>query len=196
MADAIRRSEKPFTYMDYCGWPDDERWELIDGVAYNMSPAPSTRHQLISGELFRQIADFLVGKKCNAFPAPFDVRLPGRAEQKDEEVDTVVQPDIVVVCDRKKLDDKGCRGAPDWIIEILSPGTAVKDLKIKQALYERHRVHELWFVHPTDKTVMIFRLGKDGSYGKPLFLDESDKAEPAVLAGLSIDLKTVLKEET
>lgn len=191
MSDPVRKPDRSYTYRDYCGWPEEERWELIDGVAYDMSLAPSRKHQELSREIERLIADFLVDKQCRVYFAPFDVRLPRFQEEPDDEVETVVQPDIVVVYDREKLDDRGCRGAPDWIIEILSPATAVKDLKVKHALYERHGVRELWFVHPMDRTVMVCALGADKAYGRPRFFGPQDKVRSEVLPELEIDLKAV-----
>jgi len=182
-----------FTYGDYITWSDDERWELIDGYAYNMSPAPSRRHQQISRELEMPIAFFLADKPCEVYDAPFDVRLP-ESDEADEEIYTVVQPDIVVICDAKKLDDKGCRGAPDIIIEILSPATSAKDMKIKLALYEKHGVKEYWVVHPTDNIVMIFKLNKKKMYGRPTVYAEDDKIRTPILKGLEIDLELVFKE--
>ena len=182
-----------FTYGDYITWPDEERWELIDGYAYNMSPAPSRRHQQISRELGTQITLFLADKPCELYYAPFDVRLP-EADEMDEEIITVVQPDIVVICDRKKLDDKGCRGAPDLIIEIISPASSAKDMKIKMSLYERHGVKEYWIVHPTVNIVMVFRLDKKKMYGKPEVYTEEDKIKTSILEGLEIDLDLVFKE--
>jgi Putative restriction endonuclease len=108
---ALKREER-FTYGDYLTWDDGERWELIDGVPYNMSPAPTVRHQAISRELLTEFALHLRGKPCQVFAAPFDVRLP-EADESDDLVETVVQPDLSVVCDKKKLDDAGCRGAPE-----------------------------------------------------------------------------------
>jgi Uma2 family endonuclease len=108
-----------FTYGDYLTWPEDERWEVIDGSAYNMTPAPSSLHQAISIELAAQIQSFLRGKKCRAFHAPFDVRLPDHPGEMNEKIKTVVQPDITVVCDPTKLDKAGCCGAPDFVIEII-----------------------------------------------------------------------------
>ncbi len=182
-----------FTYGNYVTWPDDERWELIDGCAYNMSPAPSRRHQKISREIEKHIVIFLTDKPCEVYYAPFDVRLP-EADEADEDIYTVVQPDIVVVCDKKKLDDKGCRGAPDLIIEILSPSTNAKDTKIKLALYERHGVKEYWIVHPIDNIVWVFKLGKNKLYGRPAVYDENDKITTPILKGLEIDLGLVFME--
>ncbi len=115
-----------FTYGDYRRWPENERWELIGGEVHDMCPAPARVHQDFVVELAIQIGSFLRDKPCRLYIAPFDVRLP-EADETDDEVNTVVQPDVVVICDPAKLDDKGCRGAPDWIIEVLSPRTAVKD---------------------------------------------------------------------
>lgn len=122
----IAPDEKRYTYGDYLTWPDEERWELIEGVPYDMTPAPSTNHQRILGELFRQISTFLLDRDCEVFIAPFDVRLP-EGDEADEQIITVVQPDIAVICDPAKIDRRGCRKAPDFIIEILSPSTAAKD---------------------------------------------------------------------
>ena len=187
------KKDTKFTYGDYANWPEDERWELIDGDAYNMSPAPSRRHQQISRDLGVQIANFLSDKSCEVYFAPFDVRLP-EADEPDEDIETVIQPDIVVVCDKNKLDDKGCRGAPDIIIEILSPATAPKDMKIKLSLYEKHGVKEYWVVHPIDNIVMAFKLGKNKKYGKPEVYTEEDKIKTGILEGLEIELEKVFQE--
>jgi len=128
---ALKNNNERWTYADYLTWPDDERWEIIDGVAYAMSPSPGKRHQELFGELFRQIANFLKGKSCKVFAAPFDVRLSDISTASDNYAETVVQPDIFVVCDKNKLDERGCKGAPDLIIEISSPSTGKNDLTIK-----------------------------------------------------------------
>lgn len=143
-----------FTYRDYLTWPEEERWKLIDGVAYEMAPAPSRSHQEILLELSRQVATFFLGQPCRVYMAPFDVRLP-RSNEADEQIDTVAQPDLAVICDPSKLDERGYRGAPDWIIEVLSPATAAKDQIQKRILYERVDVKEYWTVHPTDKVITV-----------------------------------------
>ena len=130
MGPLALKLEERFTYGDYLTWDDGERWELIDGVPYNMSPAPTVRHQAISRELSTEFALYLRGKPCQLFAAPFEVRLP-EVDESDELVETVVQPDLSIICDKSKLDEAGCRGAPDLIVEILSPSTAHKDLKVK-----------------------------------------------------------------
>jgi len=145
-----------FTYGDYRGWHGDERWELIEGEAQAVSPAPSRLHQRVLTRLAAQIVSALEDGSCEAYVAPFDVRLP-RGEEPDDEIDTVLQPDISVVCDPGKLDGAGCRGAPDWVIEILSPATEARDRVHKRALYERHGVREVWLVDPEDRTVTVYR---------------------------------------
>lgn len=128
-------------------------------MIFDMSPSPSRNHQEISVELLRQFSNYLIDKTCKVYAAPFDVRLP-EGDENDTNIETVVQPDIAVICDKCKLDDKGCKGASDLIIEITSPSTARKDLKEKLFLYEKSGVKEYWIVHPTDKTVMVFKLGE------------------------------------
>jgi Uma2 family endonuclease len=193
MGPLAQKLEERFTYGDYLTWDDDERWELIDGVPFNMSPAPKPRHQLILGGLYRQFANWLLGKPCRVFLAPFDVRLPDAGES-DDLVETVVQPDLSVICDKKKLDDAGCRGAPDLIVEILSPSTASKDLKIKFERYERAGAREYWVVDPEGKTVQIFTLGADGRYGRPRVNADGDLARVGIFPDLEIDLAVVFAE--
>jgi len=193
MSQTATKRDARYTYADYLTWSDDERWELIDGVAYNMTPSPSRRHQEISGDLFRQFSVHLFGKCCKVYAAPFDVRFPAPGES-GEAASTVVQPDIVVVCDPTKLDDKGCQGAPDLVIEILSPYTSSKDLKEKFLLYERAGVSEYWVVHPAERTVMVFLRGTDGAYGRPARFASDDRVPVGVLPDLEIDLTTVFAE--
>ena len=185
MGQLLRKSTTPFTDADYCGWPGDERWELIDGEAYAMA-APGLAHQTVVGELFRQIANHLVGKPCRPFVAPFDVRLP-RGDEADTEVTTVVQPDISVICDPAKLDERGCRGTPDWIIEVLSPSTAAKDQIQKLAAYERAGVREVWLVHPTDRVVIVYTLNAAGGYGKPAIHETAGTLAPGLFPDLAIE---------
>jgi len=194
MGPALRQSAPVFTYADYCHWPDDERWELIDGEAYAMA-APGLAHQTVVGELFRQIANYLVGKPCRPFVAPFDVRLP-RLDEGDKDTTTVVQPDITVVCDPTKLDERGCRGAPDWVIEVLSPSTAAKDQIQKLAAYERAGVQEVWLVHPTDRVVIIYTLTADGGYGKPAIHETTGTLPSGLFAELLVDWGLIFEDTT
>ena len=150
--------DKKYTYADYVTWGDDKRYELIDGEIYMMS-APSLDHQAISRELSRRLANYLDGKTCEVFSAPCDVRLNAGAEDN-----TVVQPDIIVVCDPEKIKDrKTCQGAPDLIIEILSPSTASYDQIVKLNQYLKAGVREFWLVSPELRSVLVYLL-KNGEY--------------------------------
>jgi len=189
MGIPLQKSDKHYTYGDYKHWPEDERWELIDGVAWDMSPAPARRHQKIFGELFTQINLFLKNKKCEVYAAPFDVLLPGEDEPAEDDVSTVIQPDISVICDEKKLTDKGCTGAPDWIIEILSPYTAKKDMDIKFHLYQRHGVKEYWIVDPGNMYVHVYLLNEEGKYPEdPNIIVSGEQIESTVLKGFLLEM--------
>ena len=178
------RKEKHYTYADYLTWPDDARHELIDGEAFLMAPAPLIEHQIIAGEIFRQLANALDGQACTPFVAPVDVRLP-RADEADEAVDTIVQPDVLVVCDPAKIDRRGVRGAPDWLVEVLSPSTAAHDQIAKRRTYERAGVREYWLVHPGDRTLTVYVL-ENGQYGRPEIYELKDATPIGVLPGVSI----------
>jgi Uma2 family endonuclease len=187
------RDQHRHTYAEYCSWPEDVRYELIDGQAYAMSPGPNRRHQELVGEVFRQVADALEGAPCRVYVAPLDIRLP-RGNEADDDVDTVVQPDISVICDRTKLDDRGCRGAPDWVIEVLSPSSASHDQILKRALYERHGVREYWLIHPVDLVVTVYRLA-DGAYGRPDIYELKDTLPCGILPEVVIDWARVVRED-
>jgi Uma2 family endonuclease len=188
-----KREDKKYSYKDYLNWPDSERWELIGGVAYGMAPAPSRRHQKVLAALLSEFYNFLKGKDCEVYGAPFDVRLP-EGDEKDEEIKTVVQPDLVVVCDKSKLDDKGCKGSPDLVVEIVSPSTASMDYIEKLALYERHGVKEYWIVHPADEIVMVYKLAGYTKYGRAEIYARNDKVGVGVFDGLEINLKEIFTE--
>lgn len=192
MSSAVKLDQK-YTYKDYKTWPEEERWELINGIAYNMSPAPKRIHQKVSLNLERIIADFLDNRPCEMYHAPFDVRLPERNET-DDKIQTVVQPDIVVVCDENKLDEYGCKGAPDLIIEILSESTAAKDLSEKMFLYERHGVKEYWIVDPWSKTVSIRHfLQNERKYSPIELYNAGDTITVKLFKGLQVDLNKLFK---
>ena len=180
-----KRDTAYHTYAEYLSWPADTRYELIEGAAYLMSPAPLRVHQEIVGEIYFQVRIALERKPCRAYVAPFDVRLP-RADEADEQVDTVVQPDMLVVCDESKLDERGMRGAPDWIVEVLSQATAVHDQTIKLAAYERAGVREVWLVHPADRAVSVYRL-HDRVFGRPAIHEMKGFLAVAVIADLRVD---------
>lgn len=177
---------KRYTYQDYLTWQLDEFVELIRGKIVRMSPAPNTGHQRISGNLFLIIGSFLKHKNCQVFSAPFDVRL------LIGENETVVQPDLCVICDPEKLDQRGCNGAPDWIIEILSKSTAQKDLTDKFELYEQAGVREYWVVHPSEGTLLIYQLDPAGCY--QLLRSRPYTSGESVAAGVLPDLVVNLGE--
>lgn len=188
-----KKLKKRYTYADYLAWDDSVRVELIDGEVYDMTPAPTRKHQEISMTLSVLIGSYLKGKKCRVFAAPFDVRLPGKSTA-DDDITTVVQPDISVVCDQKKLDERGCIGAPDLIIEIVSPLTAAKDMREKFALYEKYGVKEYWIIHPVEETVMVFLCGNEGKYSKPVIYCSGDIIKVKTLKGLSIGVVDLFLE--
>ncbi|MGD9870585.1 MAG: Uma2 family endonuclease [Thauera sp.] len=178
------RKEKHYTYADYLTWPDDARYELIDGEAFLMAPAPLIEHQEVAGDVYHQLRNQLDGKPCRPYIAPVDVRLP-RKEETDDAIDTVVQPDVLVVCDPSKIDRRGVRGAPEWLLEVLSPSTAAHDQIAKRRTYERAGVREYWLVHPGDRTLTVYVLD-NGQYGRPDIYELKDETPIGVLPGVSI----------
>jgi len=194
MALSKLKNEGSFTYADYLTWDDGQRWELIDGEAFCMSPGPNRIHQKWLGELFVQLHTHLEGKQCEVYLAPFDVRLPDYENASDEEVITVVQPDILVVCDRNKLDDRGVKGAPDLVVEIISPSTAKRDITTKYELYQRHGVKEYWLMYPNDRTLLVYRLSDDGIYVLPEVFGEGDTVPVPLLGDLVIDMEKVFRD--
>jgi Uma2 family endonuclease len=192
MGLAAKKQTRKLSYSDYLSWNDDERWEIINGEAYNMTPTPATMHQLISTDLLIQLGTQLKGKTCKVFHAPFDVRLPV-GDEKEEDIENIVQPDISVICDPRQLDKKGCLGPPDLIIEIISPSTSRIDRMEKFFLYEQVGVKEYWLVSPDDKMVEIFILGTDGKYSRPEIYNETHTIQLKIkaLKDIKIDLNSV-----
>ncbi|MDD5035655.1 MAG: Uma2 family endonuclease [Methylococcaceae bacterium] len=190
MGLALRDHDR-HTYADYLSWPEEARYELIDGAAYLMAPAPTLEHQDFAGEIYFQLRQALQGKPCRVFIAPVDVRLP-KVGEVDERVDTVVQPDVLVVCDEKKLDRRGVRGAPDFVAEVLSPSTASHDHLLKRRVYERAGVREYWLVHPTDRMVTIYRL-ENSEFGKPDMRELAGETPVGVLPGIVIAWDDLLR---
>jgi len=184
MSNLAYKLEEIYTYADYVSWDDDERYELIDGVPYMMA-APSLTHQRISRELMALIHDFLKGKPCEIFAAPCDVRL---FPEEDDSDTTVVQPDIVVICDPSKLSDgKACRGAPDLVIEILSESSVIMDRKVKAEKYLEAGVKEYWIVNSEIIEVLVNVLS-GARYVSTVY---RDRVPSTVLPGLEIDLQRV-----
>lgn len=187
---ALPKEKNYYTYADYLKWDGDERFELINGNVVMMA-GPSSVHQDISMEISRQLANFLVEKPCKVYAAPFDVRLFEKEGDRPEDVDTVVQPDILVVCDKNKLDDRGVKGAPDFIVEILSPSTHRHDCLVKLNLYMRAGVPEYWIVDPEGKTVQICLLNDDGTYRVLKSYGQNENVKVNVLDGCFIELSKV-----
>ena len=184
--------EKRYTLADALTWDESERIELIYGDPFMMAP-PVRSHQKISGELFGQLHNYLKGKKCEVYAAPFAVRLFEQNDDYPEDVDTMVEPDISVVCDPGKLDDIGCKGAPDLVMEILSPTTQRHDRFIKFNLYQQAGVQEYWIVDPASKAVQVFVLD-DGRYVAKNFGTAEDTLKVNVLEDCTIDLSQVFSQ--
>lgn len=183
-----------YTYADYMTWWDDTRRELIDGFIHLMSPAASMSHARISGRIYNPMYNYLNRRKgkCEVFTAPFDVRLPKNGEKEDDKIYTVVQPDICLVCDPAKLDERGCLGAPDMIVEVLSPSTRKHDLNDKYRLYEASGVKEYWVVEPKSD-VTVFLLQEDGAYAKGIVYADKTKIPMHSLPGLEIDMEELFR---
>ena len=180
-----------YTYQDYLTWKFEDRVELFKGWLAKMSPAPNRKHQAISSALHGLIWSHLRHKSCHVFSAPFDVRLP---VSKNEEIsDTVVQPDIVVICDDKKLDEQGCIGAPDLVIEILSPGNSDREMKQKFDLYEASSVQEYWIIDPDRMDVIVYTLDQNQVYigSRPYLV--GDILGSNCIDGLEIELEEIFK---
>lgn len=187
-----KSSNELYTYADYLSWDEDERIEIIDGKPI-MQGTPSRRHQKVSGEIYRQIANYLEGKQCEVYIAPFAVRLFEKDKDSPENVKTIVEPDVVIVCDKNKLDDKGCKGAPDFVLETLSPSTARYDLIWKLNKYQEAGVKEYWIADPLNQTVQVLML-KDGIFQGIDVYTPPAVIPVAVLNGCYVDLSKVFTE--
>ena len=184
---------KTYSYADYLTWKFDEFVELIRGKVMQPMAGPSRRHQEYSGNIFGAVHSFLKHNPCRAYHAPFDVRLTTTGANGNQQIMTVVQPDICVVCDPAKLDDQGCVGAPDWIIEIVSPGNTSRDTKTKFDLYEESGVREYWIVYPGLKTITAYVLDNEeyeltGEYIEPGLMPV------ATLPGLALEWAEIFTE--
>ena len=184
---------KRYTYADYLTWVDDKARELIDGIIQKMSPAPRLEHARVSKKISLHL-DLYVMKnkdKCEVFTAPFDVRLPKQGETTGDKIHTVVQPDICVVCDESKLDERGCCGAPDMIVEVFSRSTGKRDAHEKFVLYEESGVKEYWIVHPRDKAITVFLLQDNGKYDVGRVYELKGKVPVHVFDNHPIDLEAI-----
>lgn len=184
-------ANKIYTYDDYLNFADDEIIEIIDGRILGMSPAPSRRHQEIITEILTEIKSYIKVNKgsCKVYPAPFDVIL----KHDNEDVKNsrnIIQPDISVICDKNKLTDKGCTGAPDMIVEVVSPFNPSNDYIKKLSLYQEYKVKEYWIVNPMKKTILVYTLEID-SYGAPTSYTFDNEIKVSIFENLTIDFKSL-----
>jgi Uma2 family endonuclease len=185
--------DKTYSYADYLTWRFQERLEIFKGRLFKMSPAPSTSHQKVSMKLTKFILQKFSNHPCNLFSAPFDVRLLDKKKStNDSEIFTVVQPDLCIICDENKLDQRGAFGAPDLVIEILSPGNSKKELKYKFDLYEEAGVLEYWIVNPEDKTFLIYVLRDNQFIGLHPLIEE-DQIKSPLFPQLDFILEEIFK---
>jgi Uma2 family endonuclease len=182
-----------YSYADYLTWQFKETVELIKGKIMLMSPAPNVKHQRVSMNFSGSLFNFFKRKKCQVFAAPFDVRLYDRKKSilANEDIHTVVQPDLCVICNPDILDAQGCNGAPDWIIEILSKGNSKREMQIKYELYQESGVQEYWIVYPNDQAINQFVLDESGRYQLKQMYTDDDMATPYLFPELAIDLTEV-----
>ncbi|XOV91354.1 MAG: Uma2 family endonuclease [Bacteroidota bacterium] len=182
-----------YSYSDYLKWRFEERVELIKGKLFRMSPAPNRGHQGVNRNILVDFSNYLKGKACKVYGAPFDVRFPEKKGLSDKQTFTVVQPDICVVCNTEILDDAGCNGAPDLIVEILSPSTSKKDLSNKFDLYEEFKVKEYWVVYQTEQIVEVYYLVNDKYSSSKKYLP-GDKVETGVLEGINLMVDEIFSD--
>ena len=186
---------KTYTYADYLQWKFQERVELIKGRIFQMSPAPSSYHQDISGNIYFAIKFYLLNNRnCKVYAAPFDVRLTKKSKN-NRDVQTVVQPDICVICNRTKIDKSGCIGAPDIVVEILSPGNNKTELQNKYDVYEENGVQEYWIVSPQQKTFLKYILNQDGVYVASKLLPSNAEVTTPILPGFILKLEDVFADD-
>jgi len=177
-----------YTYASYLKWTFEERLELIKGKLFKMSPASNRIHQELTVNVVTELSVYLKGKSCKVYVAPFDVRLP-RNSRNDQDIITVIQPDVCVICDPAKLDDKGCLGAPDIVVEILSPGNNRKEMRNKFEVYQESGVREYWVVLPAEKILLQYILNEQGKYSESLPLTPGDTLTTPILPGFTLDLE-------
>ena len=183
----LNETAERYIYADYAGWDDENRYELIDGAAYLMSPGPSQMHQRIIKRFVRQLDGFLDGKSCEVFISPSDVCLNADGDNDD----SVIQPDLFIVCDDSKLDGQICNGAPDMVIEVLSPSTASRDMLLKFNKYLKAGVREYWIVDPETKMVRVCVLNGEKYDIDDYFCADTDEVAVRILTGCMINLKKI-----
>lgn len=189
--------KKRYTYADYLTWLDDKTRELLDGFVRLISPAPTLTHAQISRKLFLSFGNFIDNNngKCQTFSAPFDVRLPKNPDElADDKIYTVVQPDICIVCDEFKLDERGCLGAPDMVLEILSKSSQKYDYNDKFNLYEAAGVKEYWIVSPEGKFVNVFILQDNGRFDQGSIYEKDMEIPVKTLPGLILHTASLFPE--
>ena len=186
--------EKSYTYADYFKWKFEERVELIKGKIFKMSPAPNRFHQEIAGIIHVRLWLFLENRPCKVYEAPFDVRIP-RKSKSDKNIITVLQPDVCVICDLTKLDNQGCLGAPEIVVEVLSPGNNAKELKKKYEVYEEAGVLEYWLVSPQDQWMRVYTL-VEGKFKESPYFVVGDLVTSSVLPGFELNLTDLFKDIT
>ncbi len=184
---------KTYTYADYLKWTFDERLELIKGYIFKMSPAPAEFHQRVSAIVSNELYNYFKGKPCKVYSAPFDVRLV-RKSATDKEIITVVQPDICVICDLSKIDKKGCLGAPDIVVEILSPGNNKTELKNKYEVYEEAGVKEYWIIEPQGKIFIRYFLNEKEQFEPTRLLTVGDEVTTSLFPGFTLNLDEVFAD--
>jgi len=183
-----------YTYADYLKWQFEERLELFRGKIFKLS-APNTNHQIISRNISGEFFNMLKKYKCECFAAPFDVRLPVQNRKKDDDITTVVQPDICIICDLSKIDERGCCGAPDLVVEILSPGNSKKEIKLKYELYEEVRVKEYWIVNPVEENIVVFVLNEEGKFSGLKMYAGEDTISSTAVPGLKIYVTDIFTKQ-
>lgn len=184
------QEKKKYTFADYLSWDENERVEIINGEAIIAQAAPSPVHQEVAYQIARQIGNYLEGKRCKVYPAPFAVCL--NSDKSDDEADIVVEPDISIVCDMSKINEHGCKGAPDMIAEVVSPSTARRDRMVKLNLYEQAGVKEYWIVDPVEQSIQVY-LMDNGRYRVADYYAKEDIAKVHVLDGCFVELSKVFE---
>lgn len=187
MGEPAMKVVEHFTYKDVKSWPEGERWEIIRGQAFQIS-SPKIVHQRALGQLYRQMGDFFEGKPCEPLLGPVDVLFRENPEQDEDQVDTMLIPDLVVVCDETRVSERFIDGAPDWVLEVLSPSTSWRDLTEKREIYERHGVKEYWVLNPENLDLTIFR-GERGQFGAPIGASLKEVVPVSLFPGLVLTLR-------